>query len=203
MTQDNIQLQLRIKEIYFNNLFRNVSNLETVRSAAEIYERKAEDMVLLGAVLERFENEALDPAIRRVFNIALRKGLLPEPPPGLDVANLDVQYVSILFDAQRAAAVGSIERAMQIIGQMAGAVPDVLDVPDFDELIREYFERLNVPASTIKSRDEVASARAEREELLAAQQQALVGNELTQAAKNLSETDVGGGQSALEGMLNG
>ena len=203
MTNDIIKLQIRIKEIYYNNLFRNVSDLDTVRSAAEIYERKGEDMVLLGAVLERFENEALDPAIKRTFNIMKRRDLLPPEPSGLDDARLDVQYVSVLFDAQRAATVGSMERAMQVVGQLAAAVPQVLDVPDYDEMLREYFSRLNVPAKTIKSREAVAAARQQREQLLAAQQEALVGEQLTSAAKNLSQAEVGGGQNALQALLGG
>ena len=202
MTQDMRDLQNRIREIYYNNLFRNVSSLDTVRSAAEIYERKSEDMVLLGAVLERFESEALSPALKRTFGIMLRKELLPPPPPGLDPASLDIQYVSILFDAQRAAAVGSMERGMQVLGQLAGTMPQILDVPDPDELVREYWARLNIPASTIRSREDVAEQRAAREEQLAAQENALVGNELTQAAKNLSETDTGGGTNALQ-LLSG
>lgn len=203
MTNDIMKLQIRIKEIYYNNLFRNVSDLDTVRSAAEIYERKGEDMVLLGAVLERFENEALDPAIKRTFNIMKRRDLLPPEPAGLDEARLDVQYVSVLFDAQRAATVGSMERAMQVIGQMAAAVPEVLDVPDYEEMIREYFSRLNVPAKTIRSREQVAAVRQAREQQLAAQQEALVGEQLTSAAKNLSQADVGGGQNALQALMGG
>lgn len=203
MTNDLIKLQIRIKEIYYNNLFRNVSDLDTVRSAAEIYERKGEDMVLLGAVLERFENEALDPAITRTFNIMKRRGLLPPEPPGLEIASLQVQYVSILFDAQRAATVGSMERFMQIIGQLAAAVPDVLDIPDYDSLVREYSSRLNVPAKVINSREAVIAKRQQREQLLAAQQEALVGEQLTSAAKNLSQADVGGGQNALQAVLGG
>lgn len=203
MTNDIIKLQIRIKEIFYNNLFRNVSELDTVRSAAEIYERKGEDMVLLGAVLERFENEALDPAITRTFNIMKRRDLLPPEPPGLNAASIQVQYVSILFDAQRAATVGSMERFMQMMGQLAAAVPETQDIPNYDELVREYSSRLNVPAKIINSREAVLAKRQQREELLQAQQEALVGEQLTSAARNLSQSDIGGGQNALQAIMGG
>jgi len=203
MSEDMRMLQERIKIIFYNHLFRNVSKLDTVRSAAEIYERKAEDMVLLGPILERFENEALDPAIIRVFNIMKRKGLLPPPPPDLDDSLIDVQYVSVLSDAQRAVTTGSMERFMQVVGQLAAAVPDVLRIPDYDALVREYASRLNVPAKVIKSPNQVAAELEQEKQLAQAQQAALVGSELTNAAKNLSATDVGGGQNAMQALLGG
>lgn len=203
MSEDMRMLQERIKIIFYNQLFRNVSELDTVRSAAEIYERKAEDMVLLGPILERFENEALDPAIIRVFNIMNRKGLLPPPPEDLDIDTIDIQYVSVLSDAQRAVTTGSIERFMQVVGQLAAAVPDVLRIPDYDQLVRTYAERLNVPAKVIKSKEQVAAELEQEKQLAEAQQAALVGSELTNAAKNLSQTDVGGGQNAMQQLLGG
>lgn len=203
MTMDMMKLQERIKIIYYNHLFRNVSELDTVRSAAEIYERKAEDMIQLGPIYERFENEALDPAVNRVFNIMLRKELLPPLPEGLDTGTINIQYVSVLADAQRSVTTGSIERFMQVVGQLAAAVPEVLKIPDYDALVREYASRLNVPSMVIKSRQEVQQELEEEKKQIAAQQAALVGGELTNAAKNLSQTDVGGGQNAMQALLGG
>lgn len=203
MTADIQELHRRIGVIYYNNLFRNVSDLDTVRSAAEIYERKAEDMVLLGPILERFENEALDPAIRRVFNIMLRKELLPPSPVEISPETIDIQYVSVLSDAQRAVTTSSIERFIQVVGGLAAAVPEILQIPDYEALVREYASRLNVPAIALKSRQQVLDEKQAQQEQLDLQQAALVGNELTSAAKNLSATDVGGGQNAIQALLGG
>lgn len=189
--------------IFFNHLFRNISSLQTVRSAAEIYERKAEDFLQLGAVYGRFSDEALDPVVTRVFEIALRKGLLPDPPPGLDPSSMSIRYTSLLAEAQRSIGTQSIEQFMAVLGQLAGAVPDVLDIPNYEELVRVYADRLAVPAITLNPREVSQKRRRAREEQLAAQQDTLVGNELTQAAKNLSDTQVGGGQNAVEALLNG
>lgn len=203
MTADENALRMRIESIFHNDLFRMISQLDTVRSATEIDARKEEKLVLMGAVLERFENEALDPAIRRIYGIMKRKGLLPEPPPGLEDTDVEVEYVSILSDAQKAVGTASIERFAQFIGELGATNPDILNIPDWQELVRDYGERLNVPAQGIKSREQVAQEQAQDAELNQAREAALVGNELTNAAKNLSETELGGGQSALDLMIAG
>lgn len=201
MRMDIRDIQLRIKEIFHNDLFSMISQLETVRTATEIDARREEKLIKLGAVLQRFENEALDPAIKRVFAIMQRKGLLPEAPPGFENQPVEVEYVSILSDAQRAVGTASTERFLQILGNLAGTVPDVLQIPDFDGLLRDYATRIGVPAIGIKPREQVMAEKAAQAEQAAAQQAALVGNELTSAAKNLSETDLGGGQSALAALM--
>lgn len=203
MTMDIMKIQDRIKEIYYNNLFRNVSNLQTVRSAIEIAERKAEDMVLLGSVIERFESEALDPILKRVFAIMLRKDLFLDLPQGLTPDTIEIEYVSILADAQRAAATGPIERYMQVVGNLASIAPDALRIPDFQEMLREYASRLNVPAGVNKPEEQVQAELEAEQEQLAEQQGALVGSELSNAARNLSQTDLGGGQNAIQALLGG
>jgi hypothetical protein len=201
MRMDIRDIQLRIKEILHNDLFSMISQLETVRTATEIDARREEKLIRLGAVLQRFENEALDPAVKRVFNIMKRRELLPPPPPGFEDQPIEVQYVSVLQDAQRAVGTASTERFLQVIGSLAAAAPEVLQIPDFPELLRDYAERLNVPAVGVKSRERVAEEQAAQADQLAAQQSALVGGELASAAKNLSAADVGGGQNALQALM--
>lgn len=203
MSQDIASVQASVRETFHNDLFRMISQLDTVRSATEIDARREEKLVLLGPVLERFENEALDPALQITVSNMRDADLLPPPPPGFENEVLDIRYVSVLSDAQRAVGTASMERFMEVIGNTAAAVPEVLGIPKWDALLREYARRLNVPAVGIKSADEVAAEAAAQQEQLAAQQAAVVGEQLTSAAKNLSETDVGGGQNAVQALLGG
>lgn len=203
ITRDIAAIQLRISEILHNDLFRMISQLETVRSATEIDARKEEKLVLLGAVLERFENEALDPIIRRVYNIMKRKELLPQPPPEIADEEIQIQYVSILADAQRAVGTVSTERFLQVVGNLASIAPDVLASVNFDELIRDYADRLNVTALGVNDRETAQAAREQNAELQNTREAALVGKDLTGAAKNLSETDLGGGESAIQRLIGG
>lgn len=201
ITADIREVQVRIKNFYHNDLFQMISQLDTVRTAAEIDGRREEKLTMLGPVYQRFENEALSPAIQRIFNIMQRQQLLDKFPAQYAGAKIDVQYVSVLADAQRAVGTTSIERFLQVLGQLVPAVPAVGKIPDYDGLIRDYANRLNVPASGIKSKEQVAAEADAEAKQLALQQNALVGEQLTKAGANLSQTDVGGGQNALQAAL--
>jgi hypothetical protein len=203
MTLDIREIQARIQKLFYNDLFRMISSLETVRTATEIDARKEEKLVLLGAVLERFENEALDPVIRRVFRIMQRKELFPEPPEGLDEAQIEVEYVSILTDAQKAVGTATIERFLQIYANMVSLSPELKASVNMDEIMRDYGDRLNTPANYFRTREEAQETLSAESELAQTREAALVGNELTQAAKNLGDTDVGGGATAMQRLLGG
>lgn len=203
LTADIREVQSRIKQTFHNDLFLMISQLDTVRSASEIDARREEKLVLMGSVLERFENEALDPAINRIFNVMLRSGLIPEPPESIANADIEIQYVSILSTAQRAVAAIPTERWLGLIGNIAGIRPDVLDIVDWEATIRNYGTDLGVPAKNMATREAVATAQQQRAEQLAAQEAAATGSVLIDGAKQLSETDVGGGSNALQRMLGG
>lgn len=201
MTNDIRDVQARIKETFFNQLFDMISQLETVRSATEIDARREEKLVLLGSVLERFENEALDPAIDRIYNIMTRRKLLPPAPEGLPAAGIEVQYVSILSTAQRAVAAAPMERWLQLVGSIAPLYQGALDIPNFDELIRNYGNDIGVETRNMHTREQIEEQRAVKAQQEAQQQMLAAAPEVAQGAKTLSETDVGGGSSALQQLL--
>ncbi len=197
-----IDLRSRIRETCFNDLFTKVSNLETVRSATEINAIEREKLVMLGPVLERFQREVLSNALTRIFGIMGRKDLLPESPPELGGQELEVEYVSILSDAQQAGQTATVERFFAFTGQVAGVYPEVLDVVKPSELVRQYAEGLSIDPKGLNSHAESQAIRASREEAQALQQAAALGETISKGAKNLSDTDVGAGQNALQ-LLTG
>jgi len=201
LNADILACQARIRQVLFNDLFKMISELDTVRSATEIDARREEKLVLLGPVLERFEVEGLGPTINRIFNICLRAGLFPPPPPALAEVDIQVQYVSILADAQRAVGTVAIERYLQLIGNMAAIFPEALDVANPEEIIREYAESIGVKTKLQRSRQEVAERQAARQEQQAVEQAAIQGQALVGGAQQLSQTDVGGGQNALQALM--
>jgi hypothetical protein len=203
LKEDIKQIQERIKVIFFNDLFMMISQLDTVRTATEIDARREEKLIMLGPVLERFEQEALDPVIERIFGIMMRGGLLPEPPEGLiqEGRGLNVQYVSMLAEAQRAVSASGMERVVSLAGNIAAADPSVLDNINMDEFITEYSDLMGVPPKILRSRDEVAALREQKQKQQ--QQAALLGqtDAAVKGAQVLSKTDVGGGQNALAAMM--
>lgn len=201
LTLDIKDVQVRIRETFHNPLFMMISQLETVRSATEIDARREEKLVLLGSVLERFENEALDPAIRRVFSIMTRFGLIPQAPESLRDADIEIQYVSILSVAQRAVGVVPTERWLQLIGSVAPLYPKALNLPNFENLLMNYGRDIGVQASGMRSPDEIKQLGAQMDEQRQAQEAAVQGEQLVNSGKLLSETEVGGGQNALQQII--
>lgn len=166
--QDIQEVQARIEDTYFVPLFLMISQLETVRTATEIDARREEKLIQLGPVIERFQNEVLDPVIERTFNIMSRHpGVLPVAPPEIQGMPIKVQYVSMLAEAQRAASTAAIERVMSLTGNLMGVVPSVGDVIDWDEAIRDYADRLGVTPQIVKAIKDVIAireARAQKEQ---------------------------------------
>ena len=183
---DKQDLKESINAFFYNDLFRALLDLKTVRSATEIEGRFEEKLALLGPVVNRQEDELLSEVIVRIFSLMMRAQQLPPPPQQID-AQLSVKYDSILSRAQKAAGISTLERYIGVVGQTAGLLPETIQVINPDELMREYGDRLGVPASVLRSRPEVAAIRQQQQQQLAAQQQALVGNELTQAARNIAD----------------
>jgi hypothetical protein len=201
LTIDIRDVQARIREIFHNDLFQMISQLDTVRSATEIDARREEKLVLLGPVLERFESEALDPAINRVFNIADRAGLLPPPPKSIAGKKLEIQYVSILAAAQSAVGVIPTERFLQVIGNVASIYPKALNIPNWDNLLIDYGRDIGVKAKNINSLDDIA-ALGEADDQRAAMASGLEAAQVaSESARNLSQTEVGGGANALQQIL--
>ncbi|HUP82436.1 MAG TPA: portal protein, partial [Pirellula sp.] len=157
---DIMEVQKRIKTIFFNDLFLMFQELQAEpRSAAAIDARREEKLVMLGPVLERFQTEALDPAIDRTFGIMMRGGLFPEAPPEIQGRPIQVEYSSMLAAAQSAASTSAIERLFALVGNAAAIHPEVLDVPNWDKSIMEYSSRIGNDPALINTPEQIAAIR--------------------------------------------
>jgi len=95
---------------------------------------------MLGPVLERLHDELLDPLVSRVFNIMSRNGMFADipVPPVLRATPLQVEFISMLAQAQKAVATGAIERFWQFGGQIAALKPEAADRLDLDGTMEAY-----------------------------------------------------------------
>ena len=158
-------------------------------TATEVVERHEEKLVLLGPVLQRINVELLDPLLDDVFEYALEAGLLPEPPEALAGEEREVEYISLLAQAQQAVAASSLERVMGFAGNLVAVFPEIVDGIDSDAALRQYANILGTSPDVIISDEELQAkrqARAEEQQQMQAMQQA---GQLAQGAKILSETD--------------
>lgn len=206
MVRDLQEIQNRIRNIFYYDLFLMISQLDTVRSAAEISARKEEKLIMLGPVLERFETEALDPAIDRTLAIMERNQMFTgylTPPAELRGKVIRAEYVSMLAEAQRGVGLTALERLSGWVGSIAAVKPEVLDNMDFDQAIEQYADMLRVSPKVIVPIKEVMQLRLARLREAAAEKAKMDALAAVQGAKTLSETETGQGQSALSAMLGG
>jgi hypothetical protein len=200
--EDIAETQARISRAFYADLFLMMAESDRREiTAREIDERHEEKMLMLGPVLERLHDELLDPLVRRVFAIMNRNRLLPAPPPAVVAAGVQVEFISMLASAQKAAATGAIERFWQFGAQIGAVKPEALDRLDPDGTMDAYADMTGVPASVLVDRrraEAVRQVRAKAQAQQAAMQQAMT---VVQGAKTASEIDVGGGMNAVQAML--
>jgi hypothetical protein len=195
--------QMRVKRCFYEDLFLMLANSDRRQiTAREIEERHEEKLLMLGPVLERQNEDLLDPLIDRTFSIMLRRGELPQPPSEIAGQDLKVEYISIMAQAQKLVATAGLERFVGFVGNLAAAKPDIADKLDFDQVVDEYADMLGVPPKIVRPDDDVMKVRQARAEQIAQQQRAEQLQQVAQGAKLLSETDMGG-DSALSRMAAG
>ena len=158
-------------------------------TATEVVERHEEKLTLLSPVLQRCNVELLTPLLDDVFEFATEAGLLPEPPDALDGMDLEVEYVSLLAQAQQAVAATTIERTMAFAGNLVAVNPEVMDNVDMDFAVREYADIMGASPELMRGQDAVQQQRQERMQQMQQQQALDQGGQLAQGAKVLSQAD--------------
>lgn len=192
-------VRYRINSAFYADLFLMLAQNDLgTMTATEVAERHEEKLLMLGPVLERLHNELLSPLIDMTFNHIVESGALPPPPPEMRDKDLDVKFVSILAQAQRAVATNAADRYVAGLGTVAAlGKPEVLDRFDSDEWAEWYADALGVDPRLIVADDKVAMIRKGRAQ---AQAQAAEEAKLSQAAEGLGKLGAvptqGGGSNA-------
>lgn len=192
----------RINGSFYADLFLMLANnTDQTMTATEVAERHEEKLLMLGPVLERLQNELLDPLIDITFNNMLEAGILPPPPDELQGMDINVEFVSMLAQAQRAVGTNSIDRFVNSLGMVAQFKPDVLDKLDADKWADTYADMLGVDPELVVPQDKVEEVRQQRAQAQQQQAQMEQINQASQAAKNLGSTPTGG-NNALTDVIN-
>jgi hypothetical protein len=218
LLEDINATQERVREAFYADLFRAISQMEGVqpRNELELVERKEEKLAELGPVVERSQNEMhgplIDRTVARLIDASIdywmglsNTGALPPPPPELQGMDIQVNYISLLAQAQKAAATGGIQRVAQFVAGLVGSgFTSAADKFDADQAIDEYADASGAPPTIVRSDDAVVEMRKVRQQQEMAAQAAAAAAPLKEASaalKNLGETNVGGGNTALETIL--
>lgn len=198
LTADTGQVQYRIQRAFFEDLFLMLARSDDMRGSAqpvtarEIDERHEEKLLALGPVLERTNDELLDPIVDRVFQMMYDAGLFPDAPKELEGVALKAEYISILAQAQKLVGVVGQDRFLQSIAVLAQTDSRVLHKVDTFQAVDNYADMLGVDPRLVKSND-VANAE------LQAQQQAQAAASRAEQAVNVAKA----GKLASETPLSG
>ena len=116
---------------------------------------------------------------------------------------MNIDFHSMLAQAQDAIRATSIERTFGLAGNLVGVDPGVMDNIDTDWGIQEYSYLSGNEPRLMRTPEEVAQIRQNRAQQQAQAQQAQIAEQLSKGAKNLSAADMGGGTNALQAMTGG
>lgn len=186
LNADIADVRERINACFFVDLFLMLQGQDrTQMTATEVAERYEEKLLMLGPTLERLHDEALNPLVERAFARMLTLGLLPPPPEEMQNQQLNVEFISMLAQAQRAVGVNSTDRYLMTLGTMAQMKPDVMDKLDADSAADIIADQLGVDPRMIVANEKVALIRQQRAQAQQAAAQAEMMQQAAGAAKDL------------------
>jgi hypothetical protein len=202
LLNDIMDCRERVRGAFYADLFLMLANIPNTRmTATEVAERHEEKLLMLGPVLERLHNELLSPLVDITFTRMVASGAIPPAPPELQGMDLNVEFVSMLAQAQRAIGTNAVDRFVGNLGAIAQMKPDILDKFDQDQWADVYADMLGVDPSLIVADKEVAVLRDARNRAMAAKEQAAAMQQTSQSVKNMAQAPTGQ-QNALTDVMN-
>ena len=209
MSANIAAIEQRIKVGLFMDLFMMISEQQgDRRSATEIQAKMSEKMAVLGPVIENLLG-VLKLKLKRIYGILLRKGFIDPPPKSLR-GPISLDFISALAMAQKASVSGGMEHIAGLVGNLAPVFPEAKDLLDVDTYLRTMNNVLCNPNTILRSAKDVAAIRQQNAQKQAAESKmnmmhsaATTAGVAAQAGQTLAQTNVGGGQTALQQMLTG
>lgn len=197
LREDIVDVRNRINESFYVPLFLTIINDERNQraTAREIAEKHEEKLLMIGPVLERLHDEVLAQLIDITFDYMTEAKIVPPAPPELQGQGLNVEFVSMLAQAQRAVGVNAVDRLVGTIGSIsqlqiqAGQPASAMDKLNVDEIVDQYNDMLGGDPRFINDDDTVKQIRDQRAQQMAAAQAAANQPAAAQTAKTLSETN--------------
>lgn len=190
-------VQFRIQRAFYEDLFLMLARSDQQRgstpvTAREVEERHEEKLIALGPVLERTNDELLDPIIDRVFEMMETAGLIPPAPEQLQGVNIKPEYISILAQAQKLVGVVGLDRFTQNVLAIAPVVPSVLNKVNFNTIVDGYGDMLGIDPNILRSDEDADAMTAQQQEQQQQMQEAEVAAKMGTAVKNAGTTPMEG-----------
>jgi hypothetical protein len=157
------------------------------QSVLEIQDVRGQMLNQLAPLLNRMESEYLSPAIEATFELLARQGQLPERPPSLDNASLEVAYSSPSSQSQFATRLADISAFMKDIAPLAQVNPEVLQSLNEQKLFESYAKYRNIDPQVVKTAEEVNQLKEEQAQQQAEMQQVQAAPQVSGAIKDIAQ----------------
>lgn len=186
----------RINAAFFADLFLMIAQADKDMTATEVAERHEEKLLMLGPVLERQQNETIEPLVDMTFDMLAQQGRLPPPPPELEGEPLETELLGILAQAQRAVQSNTLNRFLLGAGQIAQlGKPEVMDKVNGDMALEIHADSLGVDPRILNDDRTVAQIRQARADAQRRAAENAQAAEAAKAAKDLGGVPTQGGAS--------
>jgi hypothetical protein len=185
------EVEQRINTSYFVDLFLMMAKSDRREvTAREIAEKHEEKLLMLGPVLERLHTELLDKLIDRTFDIMQRNGMLPPPPRELANMELNIEYVSVMAQAQRMVGISAVERTIGFVANISSMWPEARHKVDAMQAVDEYAQAVGINPRVVRPDEEANEIVAAERQAAAQQQQMAMQAEAAKTMKDASAATV-------------
>lgn len=176
MIQDE---QSTVRTAFLEEFYATLTDPNSRMTTTEVLERIAKQGVLVRPFASRYATEKQHPMTQRDLDLALRAQQIdPFPPEVLEAGAWPVMdYENPLAQMARAEAVQKDLRGIEALVPLVNFDQSVTDVVDVDAMARNVLMDIGVRPSSMRSPEDVAARRAQREEA----EQAAISAELLKA----------------------
>jgi hypothetical protein len=198
----------RVNEVFYADLWMAITDMEGIqpKNEQELLYRNEEKLTQLGPVVDRVNIEKLEADIDRGFNILQGLGRIPPAPDEIKGGGLQVEFVSLLTQAQKSVNNNQIERIARFIGFLGEQFPEATVKFDAQQAVDEFAQNSGVTPKIIRSDEVVAKLMEQQRQQQQAQQMAQMApamRDAAQGAELLSRTQTGPqDRSMLDQLMN-
>lgn len=176
-----------IRTMMYNDLLK--LPLQDRMTTLEVDFRRQEQLALLAPFLIRLEQEYFNKIVERVVGILYRKNLLPQAPQALEAgSDIEIVYDSPLARSMRYSNIKAVDQGMQFTLQIAQVNQQVIDLFDFDAIVRGRAEDIGMPLSYLRSQADVDALRNARAKQLQQSNEAIQAQQQMDVMQNLGKT---------------
>ena len=181
----------KVKALMYNDVFLAFDGVTKQMNNPEVMERINEKMTMLGPAVGRYISEMLNPVVIRTIGILSRRGKLPPPPDELiQDPEYEIDSISQLAQAQRRSELNALMGGLNLVGQMAQMVPDVLDKVSPDKVVDEAWAILGAPVRVLRDDAEVEALREAKGRMAQQQQDMAMAQQGAEVVERGSKVDL-------------